>query len=99
VRRLEFEHQDRDEHGEYTVREKAHPVFVGLSCGHGPLPLELASPRTTVDQLAVEFTDDSTLDGGPSTLGQDDQPVEFLRGESVGPFALLRGRTSIHRHP
>jgi hypothetical protein len=27
--------QDRDEHGEQTVREQAHPVRIGLSRGHG----------------------------------------------------------------
>ena len=62
--------------------------------------LEPASRRRQeVDQLAVEFTDYSTLDGGSSTLGQDDQPVEFLGGKSVGAFAFLRRRATIHRHP
>ena len=30
VRRLEFEHQDRDEHCEHTIREEAHPIGTEL---------------------------------------------------------------------
>lgn len=49
--------------------------------------------------LTVKLSRDSTLDASSSTLGQDDQPVELPAGESVGAFALLRGRAAVHRSP